>query len=348
MKWNTIYINMNFLDEIVKDLRSIVTMKNPFEKEEDDLKELLELEMQMEALQLENLLSDDDLEDLDISEEETEQSFQRLVQKLKNDSIYRPDDRKSDKVIAFDRSRTETVEKSVEEEATAAGGALPAKEIYEASPIVAQAPSSSIHSSSAQEKITKKRFSFGKVAGFAVVVLLSVFASSMTSEANRQYFMRRIQYFIGDKSMIVSYNDENIDWSLKEEMDAVSLIESKLDVEIPELYYKNNLVFNSYYLDEIAGIASIRYTYLENNTKATFYIYKQDNSSASYIVSKHGDKTINLPTQDITISIQESSNEKSEPEYDAVWIFNNAMYRFKGRFSWEEFEKIISGMNYYS
>ncbi len=64
---------------------------------------------------------------------------------------------------------------------------------------------SSEKSSKNDRPVRKKRsyLRLGKVAGVAGVCLLCVFAASMTSEANRNYFIRGLRYLSGDDTRVV-------------------------------------------------------------------------------------------------------------------------------------------------
>ena len=70
---------------------------------------------------------------------------------------------------------------------------------------------SSEKSSKNDRPVRKKRsyLRLGKVAGVAGVCLLCVFAASMTSEANRNYWVRGFKYLTGNDTKVISDNDEN-------------------------------------------------------------------------------------------------------------------------------------------
>ncbi|MBQ7371212.1 MAG: hypothetical protein IJW67_04930 [Blautia sp.] len=284
-------------------------MKKTYE-EEDDLKELLELEMIREAQLLEEaLLSDEDLKGLDISDDDVEASYAELVQRLKDEGVYRSN---------------EEMEKRSEKD------------------------SEKRYSSTGPEDATaaKKHFSVGKAAGFIAVILLSVFAGSMTSEANRQYLIKQIQYLRGDNSAIVADNDEKADFPETDEIHAIEEIEKAIDVKVPEFYYKSiPLDFLSYSIDKNMGYAQIIYGYSFKNTLAFLSIYNHTEDKSSVIFNSHGDNTIELDS-DIEIYIQETSNKDSEPEYEAMWMYQDALYKFTGRMNWEEFEKVVKGIQF--
>ena len=92
----------------------------------------------------------------------------------------------------------------------------------------------------------KRRISMGRVAGVALLCCACVFAASMTSEANRNYFVEKMQYMMGDDTRIISDNDQLNDSVNLEEQDAIKEIETKLKVEVPEFYYQTTR--NSFFL----------------------------------------------------------------------------------------------------
>jgi len=108
----------------------------------------------------------------------------------------------------------------------------------------------------------KRRISVGRVAGVALLCCACVFAASMTSEANRNYFVEKMQYMMGDDTRIISGNDgENEDINY-EEQDAIKEIETKLKVEIPEFYYRpQKFEFLGYNIYETTDIAKIEFEY---------------------------------------------------------------------------------------
>ena len=275
-------------------------MKNTFE-EEDDLKELLELELVREANQLEDaLLSDEDTDELQISDEDTDAAFADLMLRLQNES----DDQAGRNVVPFPKKRKNS-----------------------SRPI--------------------RHFSLGKAAGFALVVLLSVFAGSMTSKANRQYLRKRIQYLSGANARVVAENDEETYQSIRDEDEAIRKIETLFNVEIPEFFYRpEDMKFFSLFIDEQGGIAQLEYYFSGNHTLGVFTLFCQSESRASLATNIHGDFTVELSDQNIGIYIQETANENSEPEYNASWIYQDTLYEFKARLEKLEFEKLVKSIQF--
>ena len=95
--------------------------------------------------------------------------------------------------------------------------------------------------SSKNDRPVRKKRSYlrlGKIAGVAGVCLMCVFAASMTSEANRNYFIRGIKYLSGNDTKVIIGNDEENEDVNTDEYEAIQEIENKIGVEVPEFYYR--------------------------------------------------------------------------------------------------------------
>lgn len=188
----------------------------------------------------------------------------------------------------------------------------------------------------------------GKVAGVAGVCLMCVFAASMTSEANRSYFIRGIKYLSGNDTKVIIGNDEENEDVNTDEYEAIAAIEDKIGVEVPEFYYRPyEMQFLSYEISEETFAAKIEYSY--KNYILTLMIDKQNEDTASNIKSTHGEedsKTIINENGD-TVVIKEIIDSSGEnPNYEAHWKKNDTNYDFSGRIELEKLKKIIKYMKF--
>lgn len=188
----------------------------------------------------------------------------------------------------------------------------------------------------------------GKVAGVAGVCLMCVFAASMTSEANRSYFIRGIKYLSGNDTKVIIGNDEENEDVNTDEYEAIAAIEDKIGVEVPEFYYRPyEMQFLSYEISEERFAAKIEYSY--KNYILTLMIDKQNEDTASNIKSTHGEedsKTIINENGD-TVVIKEIIDSSGEnPNYEAHWKKNDTNYDFSGRIELEKLKKIIKYMKF--
>ena len=132
---------------------------------------------------------------------------------------------------------------------------------------------------------------FGRIAGIAGLCLICVFAASMSSEANRKYLVNSVRILSGNDSQFITDNSSDNEHATTEESDAIADIEEKLDVKMPEFYYRPyGMEYMTYEISEPASAAKINYQY--DNNIVTFYIDKQNQSTASNINSSNGEEKI--------------------------------------------------------
>lgn len=194
----------------------------------------------------------------------------------------------------------------------------------------------------------KRRFSVGRVAGVALLCCACVFAASMTSEANRNYFVEKMQYMMGDDTRIISDNDQLNDSVNLEEQDAIKEIETNLKVEVPEFYYRPpKFIFSNYEISELSDIARIEYEY--HKYIISFVIDKQNKRSTSRTLSADGNKESFSVTSynGILATVEELQEEKDlVPSYTATWEKDNVVYWLSGKIEKEELKKILEQMGY--
>lgn len=209
---------------------------------------------------------------------------------------------------------------------------------------------SSEKSSKNDRPIRKKRnyLRLGKVAGVAGVCLLCVFAASMTGEANRNHFIKRIKYLSGNDTKIVVGNDfENEDVNT-DEYEAIQDIEENLEVKVPEFYYRPyGMQFMNYEISKSTFVAKMEYIY--DNSVLTFLIDKQNENTASNIKSTDGDGNdeIIINKEGSVVTIKEMTDESQEKaNFEAQWTKNDTDYNFSGRIELEELKEIIKYMKF--
>lgn len=198
--------------------------------------------------------------------------------------------------------------------------------------------------------VRKKRsyLRLGKVAGVAGVCLMCVFAASMTSEANRNHFIKRIKYLSGNDTKVILGNDAENENISMDENKAIENIESKIGVKIPELYYRpEGMKFLDYHISEKTSAVQIEYQC--GNTVLMFYIDKQTENTASYVYSLQGEEQerVIAGDEETEVVIDKIYDEGEEmPSYTASWTRNNVVYTLSGRIDLKELEKIIKYMKF--
>lgn len=194
----------------------------------------------------------------------------------------------------------------------------------------------------------KRKIPVAKVAGIAALCVISVFAASMTGEANRRYVINSVRYLVGDDTRIVVSNDENNDKSSSDEYEAIADIEETLGVEVPEFMYRpEGFEFKDYNIDLVSKNAWIEYRY--NKTIVLLYLYNVNSSASSKTESLHGkkDMTLNTIRDNIKVSVKKIQDQNdSLPSYLAQWERENVIYEFSGKVEKNIFEKIIKNIQY--
>ena len=206
---------------------------------------------------------------------------------------------------------------------------------------------SSENGSKNDRPVRKKRsyLRLGKVAGVAGVCLLCVFAASMTSEANRNYWVRGFKYLTGNDTKIITGNDNENENVNIDEYEAIQDIENKIDVKVPGFYYRpDGMKFLNYQISQETASARIEYI-CDDNILAL--IDKQNENTASNIKSIHGEgkEEIVLNEEGEEITIKETVDDEEEiPNFEARWTKNDTEYNFSGRIELAELKKIIKEM----
>ncbi|MGI6064445.1 DUF4367 domain-containing protein [Blautia sp.] len=191
-----------------------------------------------------------------------------------------------------------------------------------------------------------RKIRFGKVAGVAILCCACIFAASMTSEANRNYFVKGIRYLAGDDTRVVVGNDDENEDIKMDEYKAIADIENQLGIDMPELYYRPyGLEFYGYEVDITSDIAKMEYLYKDNIIY--MLVDKQTEDTASKITSVQGNKhsKVIIGNDGTRISV-ECVQEKGDflPSYTALWKRENVVYCLSGRLEEEELVKIFEDM----
>lgn len=189
---------------------------------------------------------------------------------------------------------------------------------------------------------------FGRIAGIAGLCLICVFAASMSSEANRKYLVNSVRILSGNDSQFITDNSSDNEHVATEESDAIADIEEKLDVKMPEFYYRPyGMEYINYEIREKTSFSKIEYEYKDNIL--LFYIYKQNKDVASDISSLNGtEKIIDTIERDETdIIIKELRDAEDESfTYAANWTYEGVSYTLSGKIELDELKKIIKYMKF--
>lgn len=264
----------------------------------DKKTELFDEEYIRKAEELEEALwADGDCEEETYTEEEINHSYEKLVNMLKEDGIYREDEPSEEKVIPMTRRKPGIIR-------------------------------------------------WGKVAGVAILCCACIFAASMTSEANRNYFVNNIRVWSGNNTKTVVDNSEDNEIVNTDEYEAIEDIENQLGIEMPEFYYRpNGFEFLGYEVNTLADVATIEYQY--KNNIILFIADKQNNNTASKTMSIHGKEkdTIITKADKVQVTLEEIEQDKENiSSYTAQWKVGEVVYGLSGKIKETELRKIIEDM----
>ena len=189
---------------------------------------------------------------------------------------------------------------------------------------------------------------FGRIAGIAGLCLICVFAASMSSEANRKYLVNSVRILSGNDSQFISYNDDSNENASTKESDAIADIEEKLDVKMPEFYYRPyGMEFIDYEVREGSAYADIEYQYKKDIE--VLYIDKQDQFTTSKIRSLNGTEKVidEITNNGIKIIIKELRDKKDKHiTYVATWSSGECTYSWIGKMQIDELKKIVKEMKF--
>ena len=211
-----------------------------------ELKKWLAEEYEKETEEMEKILFPDGvIPEEGETEEEAKAAYQRLVERLKADGVYKEDE--------TDSIKTDDHKENV-------------KIVY---------------------LPEKKSHKAAHVAAAVLVCSAGIFAASMTSQANRSYFIDSVRYWVGDDTKIVVDNDRTNEKECEDEQTAIDDIEEELGVDIPYLMYRpQGFKFKDYNISKDFEYALLQYDY--KDTILTVYVNKYDRENKSSGASLDG------------------------------------------------------------
>lgn len=292
---------------------------------DEEFREFMEKEFIREAQERkEELFADEDFQDYEQTDEEVDEAYRKFVNRLKEEGIYREE--KSDKNT--DKNSERTAEDITSED-------TPSEE------------TTSEKEPSVVIPLHRERRKLAKAAGIGIVCATSVFAASMTSEANRNYFIDTFKLLSGNDVRTIADNDDGNEKANADEYQAIAEIENELGVEVPEFYYRPyGMEFKDYFIGDASDVAWLEYLYKDNII--SFHISTQKDSIVSNMQSIAGDvkKSFIINVSGIEVTVEQIEEENDLADYIAKWEKNNVSYFLSGKISGREIKKIIKNMVY--
>lgn len=272
-----------------------------------ELKKWLAEEYEKETEEMEKILFPDGvIPDDGETEEEAKAAYQRLVERLKADGVYKEDE--------TDSIKTDDHKENV-------------KIVY---------------------LPEKKSHKAARVAAAVLVCSAGIFAASMTSQANRSYFIDSVRYWVGDDTRISIENDEGNEKAQKDEQKAIDNVEEELGVNVPLILERpKGFKFKDYRVNAESGYAFFEYSY--NSEILTIYINKYDKETKSSGASLDGKEidTIKLPEEEISIQIKKiMAKGDKKASYVAYWNSSTAFYQIESQMEEQKFIKLIKNIKF--
>lgn len=270
-----------------------------------ELKKWLAEEYEKETEEMEKILFPDGvIPDDGETEEEAKAAYQRLVEKLKADGVYKEDE--------TDSIKTDDHKENV-------------KIVY---------------------LPEKKSHKAARVAAAVLVCSAGSFAASMTSQANRRYFIDSVRYWVGHDMKIVVDNDRTNEKECEDEQTALDNIEKEISAKVPQFMYRpDGFEFKDYYVSTSAGYAVMEYYYGENIIMVYIGRYDQEAKSSAYILDGKVIDKVNLENENITVNIEKVKDDADTNEnYVACWKDESIFYQITGKMQKEEFIKFIKNI----
>lgn len=239
-----------------------------------ELKKWLAEEYEKETEEMEKILFPDGvIPDDGETEEEAKAAYQRLVEKLKADGVYKEDE--------TDSIKTDDHKENV-------------KIVY---------------------LPEKKSHKAARVAAAVLVCSAGIFAASMTSQANRSYFIDSVRYWVGHDMKIVVDNDRTNEKECEDEQTALDNIEKEISAKVPQFMYRpDGFEFKDYYVSTSAGYAVMEYYYGENIIMVYIGRYDQEAKSSAYILDGKVIDKVNLENENITVNIEKVKDDADTNE----------------------------------
>ena len=272
-----------------------------------ELKKWLAEEYEKETEEMEKILFPDGvIPDDGETEEEAKAAYQRLVEKLKADGVYKED--QTDSIKTDDHKENVKIVY------------LPEKKSHKAA----------------------------RVAAAVLVCSAGIFAASMTSQANRSYFIDSVRYWGGDDTRISIENDEGNEKAQKDEQMAIDAIEEELDLDVPLILDRpENFKFRSYNVNVESGYALIEYCYGQEIVNIYINDYSDERKSGAYILDGKEIATVKMKNENINITIKkiQDKNDKKE-NYAAYWEKDSVFYQISGKMQQNKFMNLVKNIKF--
>lgn len=256
----------------------------------------------------------------------TEEKFQRLMSKAREQGFFTEADNSASNVNVDDREKSTKEEKLREEKLNMEK--KKDRNVYR------------------KEKGYWRRRVM-KYAAYAAVTLIGIFGVSMSSEANRTYVMQEVNRLVGN-DVSTKVNNSDVVQSNRTEAEAFKNIEDTFGITLPQLFYKpSGLKYEICSIDAEAQIAIFQYNY--NGELISWLIYASDKQSSKLSSGDSGryvDSIVSTLTPNLEVKLWEIEENDEKNTYMLQWKYKNVYYEVLGKISVEEMKKIAEKIMY--
>ena len=251
----------------------------------------------------------------------TEEKFQRLMSKAREQGLFTEADNSASNVNVDDREKSTKEEKLREEKLNMEK--KKDRNVYR------------------KEKGYWRRRVM-KYAAYAAVTLIGIFGVSMSSEANRTYVMQEVNKLVGNDVSTEIDNSDTVLTSRTEE-EAFRNIEDTFDITLPQLYYMpDGMKYEMCNIDAKAQVAILQYSC--NEQIVTWMIYANDKELSRFSRDVPGNLVEKIDsdlTMGLTSKLWETKEEgDKESTYILQWGYKNVLHEILGKTGEGEMKKI--------
>ena len=269
--------------------------------------------------------------------EPTEEKFQKLLQRAKEQGSIHTDSDSAQTKVSEDRTKEKngiiTSEKIINEKLN--------NEKLNKEPNVTDHTRSRRKFAGMGEKVIKW-------AAVAAVTVFGIFGVSMTSEANRAYVMETVNNMTGNNTETEVDNDEMLRNATTEE-EAWETITNAFNIEMPQFFFwPEEFYYKDCTVDINAQTAIVQYTNSKNTFR--FMIIPNIQNASLLATSDSGEKV-----KDIKSEVMEGINSTlwrvfdegdEQPTYILQWEHKNVYYELSGKLLETEMEDIAKNIMY--
>ena len=318
----------------IKEKNSSAKLRSAEKAKDREFEQWVQQQFMAEAAAIEK-----EIDEIPDSEEfePTEEKFQKLLQRAKEQGSIHTDSDSAQTKVSEDRTKEKngiiTSEKIISEKLN--------------NEKLNKEPNETDHTRS-RRKFAGMGEKVIKWAAVAAVTVFGIFGVSMTSEANRAYVMEAVNGVIGNSTETEIDNDEMMNTATTEE-EAKENISKILNVEMPLFFYwPREMTYDDCIIDDEAQTAILQYICED---KSLQFMIISNAKKTSFLAARDSGKMIEKIKSELTQGVESELWEvleegDSEPTYILQWEFKNVYYELSGKILKTDMKEIGKNIMY--